>query len=57
MFLYPNVATQLDLTTELLSDDGDNKTNKSQANDNIDLEKIQTDNGDTINVNYGYEKE
>ena len=67
MILYPNVATQLDLTTEYLSEEGDGKTksNKSKHNENIDLEKVQSENGSfdksrnntEDNVNYGYEKE
>ena len=62
MILYPNVATQLDLTTEYLSESGDAKI---KENENIDLEKVKTDNGSynkgqnnaEDNVNYGYEKE
>ena len=69
MILYPNVATQLDLTTEYLSDDGDgkSKSHKNKHNESIDLEKIQAENGsydksqniaeDTVKVNYAYEKE
>ena len=67
MILYPNVATQLDLTTEYLSEESDGKTksNKSNHNENIDLEKVQSENGSfdksrnntEDNVNYGYEKE
>ena len=59
MILYPLVVTQLDLTTENLSDED----HEEDKNTNIDLENIEQKNGnnknaeEAVKVNYGYEKE
>ena len=68
MILYPNVATQLDLTTKDLSEeDNEEKNTPKKNNESFDLEKIQHENGsydrarknidETEKVNYAYEKE
>jgi len=64
MILYPNVATQLDLTTENLSEEGTDENDKAnyKNKESIDLENIQEKNGsydkdENVKVNYAYEKE
>ena len=64
MILYPNVATQLDLTTENLSEESTKENAKARYNnkENIDLENIPHENKSydkdaAIKTNYAYVKE
>lgn len=46
MILYPNVATQLDLTTESLSEeDNEEENSRNKSNERTDVEKMQHENG------------